>query len=69
MTQVLRAALTDQPIFLAEHEELVSHRSAGAIVGFVGMIRDRDGGRGCCGWSTPRTVGRTGPCGFGGGGS
>lgn len=30
MTQVLRAALTDQPIFLAEHEELVSHRSAGA---------------------------------------
>lgn len=42
MTQVLRAALTDQPIFLAEHEELVSHRSAGAIVGFVGMIRDRD---------------------------
>lgn len=48
MTQVLRAALTDQPIFLAEHEELVSHRSAGAIVGFVGMIRDRDGGRGCC---------------------
>lgn len=46
MTQVLRAALTDQPIFLAEHEELVSHRSAGAIVGFVGMIRDRDGGRG-----------------------
>lgn len=37
MTQVLRAALTDQPIFLAEHEELVSHRSAGAIVGFVGM--------------------------------
>lgn len=24
MTQVLRAALTDQPIFLAEHEELVS---------------------------------------------
>lgn len=22
MTQVLRAALTDQPIFLAEHEEL-----------------------------------------------
>lgn len=46
MTQVLRAALTDQPIFLTEHEELVSHRSAGAIVGFVGMIRDRDGGRG-----------------------
>ncbi|MGO9509579.1 MAG: molybdenum cofactor biosynthesis protein MoaE [Mycobacterium sp.] len=45
MTLVLRADLTDQPIFLAEHESLVSHHSAGAIVGFVGMIRDHDGGR------------------------
>jgi molybdopterin synthase catalytic subunit len=45
MTLVLRAAMTDQPISLAEHEELVSHQSAGAIVGFVGMIRDHDGGR------------------------
>ena len=42
---VLRAALTDQPIALAEHEELVSHQAAGAVVGFVGMIRDHDGGR------------------------
>lgn len=45
MTLVLRAALTDQPILLAEHEELVSHQAAGAVVGFVGMIRDHDGGR------------------------
>ena len=45
MTLVVRAAMTDQPISLAEHEELVSHQSAGAIVGFVGMIRDHDGGR------------------------
>jgi molybdopterin synthase catalytic subunit len=45
MTRVLRAAMTDEPIFLAEHEELVGHQSAGAIVGFVGMIRDHDGGR------------------------
>ncbi|BBZ51129.1 molybdenum cofactor biosynthesis protein MoaE [Mycobacterium heidelbergense] len=45
MTRVLRAAMTEEPIFLAEHEELVSHQSAGAIVGFVGMIRDHDGGR------------------------
>ncbi|MCV7441011.1 molybdenum cofactor biosynthesis protein MoaE [Mycobacterium paraense] len=45
MTRVLRAAVTEQPIFLAEHEELVGHQSAGAIVGFVGMIRDHDGGR------------------------
>lgn len=45
MTLVLRAAVTDQPISLAEHEALVSHQSAGAVVGFVGMIRDHDGGR------------------------
>jgi molybdopterin synthase catalytic subunit len=46
MTLVLRAIVTDQPISLAEHEELVGHQAAGAIVGFVGMIRDHDGGRG-----------------------
>ncbi|OBF04091.1 molybdenum cofactor biosynthesis protein MoaE [Mycobacterium sp. ACS4054] len=45
MTRVLRAAMTEQPISLAEHEELVGHQSAGAVVGFVGMIRDHDGGR------------------------
>jgi molybdopterin synthase catalytic subunit len=45
MTLVLRAAMTEQPICLAEHEELVGHQSAGAVVGFVGMIRDHDGGR------------------------
>ncbi|BBU21379.1 molybdenum cofactor biosynthesis protein MoaE [Mycobacterium xenopi] len=45
MTEVLRAALTEEPIFLAEHEELVSHQAAGAVVGFVGMIRDHDGDR------------------------
>jgi molybdopterin synthase catalytic subunit len=45
MTLVVRAAMTAYPIVLAEHEELVSHQSAGAIVGFVGMIRDHDAGR------------------------
>jgi molybdopterin synthase catalytic subunit len=45
MTLVVRAAMTEHPISLAEHEELVSHQSAGAVVGFVGMIRDHDGGR------------------------
>jgi molybdopterin synthase catalytic subunit len=45
MTRVLRATMTEEPIFLAEHEELVGHQSAGAIVGFAGMIRDHDGGR------------------------
>jgi molybdopterin synthase catalytic subunit len=45
MTLVVRAVLTDQPISLTEHQELVSHQSAGAVVGFVGMIRDHDLGR------------------------
>lgn len=45
MTLVVRAAMTEHPILLAEHEELVGHQSAGAIVGFVGMIRDHDVGR------------------------
>ena len=45
MTLVVRAAVTEHPIFLAEHEELVGHQSAGAVVGFVGMIRDHDAGR------------------------
>ena len=43
--RVVRAALTDQPILLAEHEELVHDEAAGAVVGFVGAIRDHDGGR------------------------
>ncbi|UVO14876.1 molybdenum cofactor biosynthesis protein MoaE [Mycobacterium sp. SVM_VP21] len=42
---ILRAAITEQPIVLSEHEELVGHRAAGAIVGFVGMIRDHDHGQ------------------------
>ncbi|BCO34525.1 molybdenum cofactor biosynthesis protein MoaE [Mycobacterium heckeshornense] len=45
MAKVVRAALTEEPIVLAEHEELVSHQAAGAVVGFVGMIRDHDGDR------------------------
>ena len=42
---ILRAAITEQPNVLSEHEQLVGHRAAGAIVGFVGMIRDHDHGR------------------------
>ncbi|HEX5143081.1 MAG TPA: molybdenum cofactor biosynthesis protein MoaE [Mycobacterium sp.] len=45
MTVVLRAALSDQPIFLTEHEELVAHHAAGAVVGFAGVVRNHDGGR------------------------
>jgi molybdopterin synthase catalytic subunit len=45
MPLVVRAALTDHPITLADHQDLVSHHAAGAVVGFVGMIRDHDNGR------------------------
>jgi molybdopterin synthase catalytic subunit len=45
MTTVLRAALTDRPILLSEHEDLVAHHAAGAVVGFAGVIRDHDVGR------------------------
>ena len=44
--QVLRVALTEDPIALSEHEELVAHAAAGAVVGFSGVVRDHDGGRG-----------------------
>ena len=42
---VLRAELDAQPIVLADHEALVAHRAAGAVVGFVGAVRNHDGGR------------------------
>ncbi|GLW92992.1 molybdenum cofactor biosynthesis protein MoaE [Actinokineospora globicatena] len=43
---VLRAEISDSHISVAEHEELVAHRSAGAVVSFAGVVRDHDGGRG-----------------------
>jgi molybdopterin synthase catalytic subunit len=45
MTVVLRAEITETPVDLAEHEALVAHHAAGAVVGFAGVIRDHDGGR------------------------
>jgi len=42
---VTRALLTAEPISLIEHERLVDHESAGATVGFVGNVRDHDGGK------------------------
>ncbi|MGV0722650.1 molybdenum cofactor biosynthesis protein MoaE [Mycolicibacterium elephantis] len=45
MTDVLRAEVTEHVIELAEHEALVAHESAGAVVGFAGVVRDHDGGR------------------------
>jgi molybdopterin synthase catalytic subunit len=43
--EVLLAGLSEEPIDLAEHEALVSHRAAGAVVGFAGVVRNHDGGR------------------------
>jgi molybdopterin synthase catalytic subunit len=45
MTVVLRADLTELPIDLPSHQELVAHEAAGAVVGFAGVVRDHDGGR------------------------
>jgi len=42
---VARAEVRDRAIDLAEHEALVNHRAAGAVVGFAGVVRDHDGGR------------------------
>ena len=42
---VLRADLTEHVIELAEHEGIVAHQAAGAVVGFAGVVRDHDGGQ------------------------
>ncbi|BBX20271.1 molybdenum cofactor biosynthesis protein MoaE [Mycolicibacterium duvalii] len=46
MSTVVRAALTEEPIHTADHEALVGHDAAGAVVTFAGVVRDHDGGRG-----------------------
>lgn len=46
MTVVLRADVSEYSIELTEHEALVAHEAAGAVVGFAGVVRDHDGGRG-----------------------
>lgn len=40
-----RAEVTEAVIDVAEHEALVASRSAGAVVGFAGVVRDHDHGR------------------------
>ncbi len=39
------ARVVDAPLSVAEHEEAVSDKSAGAVVSFAGVVRDHDGGR------------------------
>lgn len=43
--RVVLVQITDQPLVVAEHEELVADDGAGAVVSFSGVVRDHDGGR------------------------
>jgi molybdopterin synthase catalytic subunit len=43
--RVLRAAVGEEPLDVAEHAALVDHAAAGAVVTFAGVVRDHDGGR------------------------
>ncbi|MBU3751784.1 MAG: molybdenum cofactor biosynthesis protein MoaE [Mycobacterium sp.] len=45
MTRIVRAAITTEVLLLTEHEHLVAHDAAGAVVGFAGVVRNHDGGR------------------------
>lgn len=45
-TQVVRAAVVEQPLSVDEHAELVANAAAGAVVTFAGVVRNHDGGRG-----------------------
>ena len=42
---VLRAAVGERPLDVAEHAALVERAAAGAVVTFAGVVRDHDGGR------------------------
>ena len=44
-TAVLRAVVVDAALSVAEHEALVAHPGAGAVVSFGGVVRDHDHGR------------------------
>ncbi len=45
MTRIVRAEVTEDLILLSDHELLVAHESAGAVVGFAGVVRNHDGDR------------------------
>jgi molybdopterin synthase catalytic subunit len=47
--EVVRAAVGDEPLDVAEHAALVEHAGAGAVVTFAGVVRDHDGGRAVAG--------------------
>jgi molybdopterin synthase catalytic subunit len=39
------ARVVDVPLSVAEHEDAVADKAAGAVVSFAGVVRDHDGGR------------------------
>jgi molybdopterin synthase catalytic subunit len=39
------ARVVDEPLSVAEHEDAVTDKAAGAVVSFAGVVRDHDGGR------------------------
>jgi molybdopterin synthase catalytic subunit len=39
------ARVVDEPLSVAEHEDAVADKRAGAVVSFCGVVRDHDGGR------------------------
>jgi molybdopterin synthase catalytic subunit len=41
----LIAQVIDAPLSIAEHEDAVADKRAGAVVSFCGVVRDHDGGR------------------------
>ncbi|HUQ60359.1 molybdenum cofactor biosynthesis protein MoaE [Lentzea sp.] len=45
MSVVLRALVTEEPLSVSEHADLVASDRAGAVVTFSGVVRDHDGGR------------------------
>ncbi len=44
--RVLRAEISESPLSVAEHADLVEEAAAGAVVTFAGIVRDHDRGRG-----------------------
>jgi molybdopterin synthase catalytic subunit len=41
----LLARVVDEPLSVAEHEDAVADKRAGAVVSFAGVVRDHDSGR------------------------
>lgn len=42
---VVHTTVTTEALSVADHEAMVAHPAAGAVVSFAGVVRDHDGGR------------------------